>query len=90
MAKEETVLSFRLKVCVDGEAAAKAHTFETQSLTAQWGGGKALCLSDYGGQNGRYPELGTDRGLEERCEPEHEYRDLVENDPLRVTLCTLW
>ena len=34
MAKEETVLSFRLKVCVDGEAAAKAHTFETQSLTA--------------------------------------------------------
>lgn len=40
MAKEETVLSFRLKVCVDGEAAAKAHTFETQSLTAQWEAGK--------------------------------------------------
>lgn len=35
MAKEETVLSFRLKVCVDGEAAAKAHAFETQSVTAQ-------------------------------------------------------
>lgn len=40
MAKEETVLSFRLKVCVDGEAAAKAHAFETQSVTAQWEAGK--------------------------------------------------
>ena len=37
---EETVLSFRLKVCVDGEAAAKAHAFETQSVTAQWEAGK--------------------------------------------------
>lgn len=40
MAKEETVLSFRLKVCVDGEVAAKAHAFETQSVTAQWEAGK--------------------------------------------------
>lgn len=40
MAKEETVLSFRLKVCVDEEAAEKAHAFETQSVTAQWEAGK--------------------------------------------------
>lgn len=40
MTGQETVLSFRLKVCINGEPAADAHVFETKSITAQWEAGR--------------------------------------------------
>lgn len=39
MTGKETVLSFRLKVCINGESAEDAHAFETKSVSAEWKAG---------------------------------------------------
>ena len=39
MTGKETVLSFRLKVRINGESAENAHAFETKSVSAEWKAG---------------------------------------------------